>query len=141
MSVFLDTSVLLKLYLPETDSVADEARIDQMGGLTFVAALSRVEFASAALKKVRVGTISLADAQFAIQNFVHDRGLYQWVALTEELSAAAEQLINRHHLAGLRTLDALQLAAALTVKSEAQLFLTADARLAAIFAQEGLPVR
>ena len=62
MSVFLDTSVLLKLYLPETDSVAYEARIDQAGGRTFVAALSRVEFVSAALKKARVGTISLPDA-------------------------------------------------------------------------------
>ena len=50
-------------------------------------------------------------------------------------------LISRHQAAGLRTLDALQLAAALTVRAEAHLFLTADARLAAIFEQEGLPIR
>ena len=141
MSVFLDTSVLLKLYLPETDSAAYEARIDQVGGLIVISMLAHVEFASAALKKVRVGTISLEDAQLAISDFTEDGALYQWVRLTDDLVVDAQHLINRHYLAGLRTLDALQLAAALTVRKEVQLFLTADARLEAIFAQEGLPVR
>lgn len=139
MSVFLDTSVLLKLYLPEPDSVTFENRVDAAGSPIFLSALTRVEFASAALKKARVGTISMPDALLVIQDFTADADIYQWIELNDAQLSAAEQLLHRHATAGLRTLDALPLAAALSVRLSAGLFLTADQRLAAIFQQEGLP--
>ncbi len=140
MSIFLDTSVLLKLYLPEPNSQQYELLIDQGDGVIFLSTLTRIEFASAALKKVRVGALASADAQWAISHFALDAAKYQWIPLTAGLLANAERLIHRHMQAGLRTLDAIQLAAALEVQYEADLFLTADTRLAAIFQAEGLSI-
>lgn len=139
MNIFLDTSVVLKLYLQEADSTAWRTRLRTVSGDIYLTTLSQVEFASAATKKARVGQTALAVAEAAIRLFRQDVGKCHWIPLTDSVLVNAGQLVEKHATAGLRTLDALQLAAALTVRTHAGLFLTADQRLETIFQQEGLP--
>ena len=55
-----------------------------------------------------------------------DAGIYRWISLTDATLLEARRLVERHAAGGLRALDAIQLAAALTVREDVGLFLTAD---------------
>ncbi len=141
MSVFLDTSALAKLYFPEMDSLQFRARLQRVSGVAYLSALTMVEFASATEKKVRTGEVTPAFAQIATRLFAQDLALYRFVALSDSVLQTATQLVSKYTASALRALDAIQLACALQVRSEASLFLTADARLETIFSAEGLPIR
>ncbi len=141
MSIFLDTSVILKLYFPETDSEIYRARLRSESGTVYASELARIEFVSASYKKVRVKAATVADADTATHLFRQDTKLYEWIGLSPEVIHNAERLAIQYHAQGLRSLDAIQLACALQVRPQADLFLTADQRLAAVFEQEGLATR
>jgi predicted nucleic acid-binding protein len=69
--------------------------------------------------------------------------LYHRESGTEELMSLfnAKGLIGKHWRKGLRTLDSIQLASALKVKNQIELFLTSDNLLSEIALIEGLNIK
>lgn len=127
---YIDTSALLKWYLPERGSEAfgtwiatqDEARIS---------ALTRVEVRATLARKQRNREISAADARRAADAFLADLddGLFVVHRLDEPHWSEAEALLQAVEDVALRTLDALHLACARI--EQARVFATADLKLAA----------
>ncbi|MCI0513025.1 hypothetical protein L0128_07440 [candidate division KSB1 bacterium] len=60
--------------------------------------------------------------------------------MNQKLIESAQELLMKYGSKGLRTLDALQLASALTLKFQDSVFLTADELLKALLIEEGLKV-
>ncbi len=76
-----------------------------------------------------------------ISDFRQDITKYQWVSLDNVLIQQAQILLMKYGSEGLRTLDAIQLASALTLKNLSKsYFFTADKLLQTFFNQEGLLV-
>jgi predicted nucleic acid-binding protein len=142
---FFDTSALGKHYHQEVGSPQVDQLLAAPGLRHFVSRLSVVEIYSVFGKKVRTGILSLADFQLLGRRFRSDarQRVFHVVRLTSTLFRAAEQLVRRLSPAqNLRTLDALQLAVALDLRSRGLVtqFVCADQRLCTIAAGEGLIV-
>lgn len=76
----------------------------------------------------------------AIEYFQNDFDKFQWVALQPGIIESAKKLLMKHGSKGLRTLDSLQLASALTLKEDDCMFLTSDALLKSLMIEENLKV-
>lgn len=72
--------------------------------------------------------------------FENDYDNYAWVNLQSELVQSASNLFEKYGEEGLRTLDALQLASALKMKSAECVFFTADDLLKMFFLKENLAI-
>jgi predicted nucleic acid-binding protein len=126
--MYLDASVVVKLYTNERDSGECEASVE---GNTLVSSrLLLCEFRSAVLRKISLGLISQALGAEVWQEFNKDIAALKvnLVPVSDFLVHDAAELID--HLCPkvpLRTLDALHLATYLSV--EAGPFFTKDARL------------
>ncbi|HEY0967126.1 MAG TPA: type II toxin-antitoxin system VapC family toxin [Opitutaceae bacterium] len=109
--MYLDTSVLLKLYTPEPDSAACEALVAGQGIVS--SELGYAELWSALLMKERSGVLSPDNRQRAWELFeIH---LLDGVVDLVELDGAvvrdaAEMMARVHPRVPLRTLDAIHLA-------------------------------
>ena len=139
-SVFVDTSALVKFYYPEIGSEKVELQILNADKV-YLCQLTPTEFASALMKKVREKTLDRDRQETIWSAFLDDLGSLQveLVPLTHRHSEKATQMIRAHgHKEGIRTLDSLQLVAALEVK-EAK-FLSSDKSLVALAAKIGLSV-
>ena len=137
---FVDTSALAKLYVAEPDSDAFEAWFADAMPVE-VSLLTTVELSSVLQKYGRMGRLSLAlvaELEAAIANDI-DAGCLRVADVPSSVFYLAKSLIASSGKVGLRTLDALQLASALT--SGASLFVTADTVLAEIAVVHGLRVR
>lgn len=134
MSVFADTSALLKRYLDEagTDLVADVLR--DANSLA-VSVLTLVEATSALTRRTRQGDISEVDYKMIHGALFDDLADAEMIPIGGELIHVAMQLVERRHL---RTLDAIQLASALGASPRT--FLCSDRSLAAAAEKEGLAV-
>jgi uncharacterized protein len=141
---FLDSSALVKRYVPETGSawiqtIADAAT----GNLLIIARITWVEVLSALARRQRDGSLSAPDVDLIIQRFRFDlNNQYQVVELDRTLAESAGQLVNQYPL---RAYDAIQLASVLriqptfaTATSTSLVFLTADDRLLTIAQTAGL---
>ncbi len=73
-----------------------------------------------------------------IEIFESDLEKFHLITITAEILADARNLIRKHGPKGLRTLDAIQLASTLQVKSELDYALTSDQTLRKIMKAEGL---
>jgi predicted nucleic acid-binding protein len=138
---FVDTSALAKRYVSEPGSAWVQSWIDPASGhLTIISALSTVEFIALLARRQREGNLSQNDFRLLRSNFLlHVRQQYRVIALRRDVLESARQLVAKHPL---RTLDALQLAAAQVATSAmgtAPIFVTADQKLLAIAAAEGFP--
>ena len=60
--------------------------------------------------------------------------------MSDLLANEAKGLIHKYGMQGLRTLDSIQLATAISLKNECELFITSDKLLNSFFKQEALPV-
>jgi predicted nucleic acid-binding protein len=125
LSLYLDSSALVKRYLKETGSELVTAAIDRVR--TFK--MCRVGFVET------VRAVALAGGPDEAE-----RARSHWtgidaVEVDGALAEHAAQLAVRHRL---RTLDALHLAAALAVRGDGLLFVTWDARLHGAARAEGL---
>jgi len=90
-------------------------------------------------KITRTGEIDTDTANTVIACFQQDYAKFQWISIDNEVIQQAQNLLMKHGSAGLRTLDAIQLACALTLKEEPEAcFFTADTLLKSFFKQEGL---
>ncbi len=141
---FLDSSALVKRYVPETGSawVQGIAAV-ATGNLLIIARITWVEVLSALARRQRDGSLSASDVDLIIQRFRFDlNNQYRGVELDRALAESAGQLINQYPL---RAYDAIQLASVLriqptfaTATSTSLVFLTADDRLLTIAQAAGL---
>lgn len=140
MNVYLDTSAVVKLYHDEEGSDRLETYIEKQAETIFLSELAKLEFRSAVWRRVRMQEIDQNAALNVIACFEQDDDNYNWIKLQAKLVQSASDLFENYGGQGLRTLDALQLASALTVKSADCVFLTWDSLLKSFFVKEGLPM-
>ena len=125
---YLDTSVLVALFIPEPDSAAVRAWFDARPAGSFaISDWTLVEFASAMGIKVRTGALSPAQARSArsLMNQLATESLRVIVPTRDDYARAAGYL-GRHELA-LRAGDALH--AAITQSESRIRLVTLDRRL------------
>lgn len=141
---FLDSSALVKRYVPEMGSVWIQSIADAAtGNLLIISRITWVEVLSALARRQREGNLSASDATLIIQQFCFDlNNQYQVIELDQALAESAGQLVNQYPL---RAYDAVQLASVLRIQpafaaatSTALIFLTADDRLLTIAQTAGL---
>jgi predicted nucleic acid-binding protein len=142
---FVDTSALVKYYHFEVGSAKVSTIADAPDNLLFISRIGLVEIHSALARKVRTGELQGAVFQQALRRFYADlRGrkfrLIRPSPIYER--QAIRLLVQKGLILSLRTLDALQLSAALWLKDQQQLdhFLCADTTLCEAARQEGLSV-
>lgn len=141
---FLDSSALVKRYVPETGSPWIQAlSAANSGNSLIIARITWVEVRSALSRRQREGRLTSADATLIIQRFRFDlNNQYQVIELDSTLAETAGQLVGQYPL---RAYDAVQLASVLLLQpafantqSTSLIFLTADDRLLAIASALGL---
>jgi uncharacterized protein len=109
---YLDSSVLVKRYIPEAGTSWVRSVTDiSAGASVFIATITPVEVISAAMRQNREGTVSIEAAR-AIQVLLdyHVNTQYMMVGLTRTVVTKAQHLLRTH---ALRAYDAVQLASAL----------------------------
>ncbi len=109
MTVYLDASALVKLYVAEPGS-AEVADLLSRAEAAVTAVITRVEVTAALARAARLGRVSQAEAARALEAFGADWANLVRVRVTEDLTARAASLAWEH---GLRGYDAVHLAAAL----------------------------
>jgi uncharacterized protein len=112
---FLDSSALVKRYVPETGSAWIQAIADAAtGNLLIISRITWVEVLSALARRQREGSLSATDVDLIIQQFSYDlNNQYQVVELDRTVTENAGQLVNQYPL---RAYDAVQLASVLRIQ-------------------------
>lgn len=137
MIVFLDTSAFLKLYVAEEDSETIHSLVQSDVDVA-VSSVSYVEMHSALARRWREGSIKSRDLARVTGAFEADWFQFSKIHVDDDILRKAGKLCLKHPL---RSLDAIQLAAALFVsqnREEPFVFLTYDERLKAAARQEKL---
>ena len=123
---YFDTSVLVKRYVKEAGSSASKQLLQRHRFLS--SALAPVEVLYALSRRKSAGELSQRDF-LAIRSRLHkDRDYWELVEVGLIVLSQAEELVQK---AGLRTLDAIHVASALTFQAASGLtipFITADVR-------------
>jgi uncharacterized protein len=138
-SIYLDTSSLVKVYHKEPDSDKIIKILPQYQGL-FLPELTKIEFVSAIWKKVKQGELTETEAKEGVRFFENDNPKFNWVIIDREIIRSAKELVTQYREMGLRTLDSIQLACAVSLKDKTDKFLTSDKILKKIMEKEGLSV-
>jgi len=135
--MYVDTSVVVKLYFKEPDS--EECEAVATGSTLVSSRLLYCEFRSALRSKVSRGNVSAEVGAEVWQDFMNDIAAHrmQFVALDDMLVQDAADLLSELHLkVPLRTLDALHLATFLS--ADVGPLFTKDARMLRAASQLGL---
>lgn len=114
MILYIDTSALVKLYVPEPESGAVQTLVESAQ----VAAVSLVAFAEARAafaRKRRERAVNPKDYLRIVREFDDDWDHYFVVNVTEPLVKRAAQLADKH---GLRGYDAIQLSSAIVLREQ-----------------------
>jgi len=139
MSLFLDTSALVKLFVQEPGSEAVERAVESDSDL-YVGPFVNHEFTSAIQRKRKDRKITVVDANLTLARFRRCLGLELVpVPFSDPLARRALALLERHGPDGLRTLDAFQMAACL--ERQGSVMVTADGILARIAQAQGISTR
>lgn len=142
MKVFFDTSSLFKLYHHEDGTEELMSLFTEVGmEVIYLAEITKIEFSSVVWKKCRKNEIDENIANQLIEKFIRDSAKFNFVTEDRFLRQHAQDLIGKHWKKGLRTLDSIQLASALKVKGQIELFLTSDKLLSEISQTEGLATK
>ena len=138
MHVYIDTSMLVKRYLPELGSEELESRLLAEQPRLTVGEIVHPEITSAMRRKLRQGQIDGSYFQSALERFHQDlhRSAIQVAPLDRVCFQRATDLL-RSLRAPLATLDALHLACAL--EQACDIMFTSDAQLARAAHEAGLP--
>lgn len=128
---FLDTSVLVKLYVEEVGSKEMIEIAGQPRARLAVASISRVEFRSALRRRQRSAEVDARTADAILARLDADlREAFHVQPIEATVLERALDVIDRH---GVRAYDAVQLAACLTLRasfpSERTVFSCSDAQL------------
>ena len=139
MKIFLDTSSLIKLYHKEDgtenlDNLFSENSINEV----FLSEIAKVEFNSAIWRKTRTNEITDTEAIELVELFYSDSDSFTFVEVNNELIGNAFDLISKYGKAGLRSLDSIQLASMLKVKTEISYAISADKLLKNLIDLEGI---
>ncbi len=116
MNVYLDTSAVIKRYHQEigSDELLALLRSHADNLILTVADITRTEFHSAFLRRVRTKEIPIDPVYVVFDAFDHDLLMFNQIPVDDTVKKMAVTLLDRiAHQRGLRTLDAFQLAAAL----------------------------
>ncbi|HNV49191.1 MAG TPA: type II toxin-antitoxin system VapC family toxin [Spirochaetota bacterium] len=136
MRLYIDTSALLKRYVSEEGS----DRLDAIMGTAdeiVVSAITELELCSA-LRRLLANRVVNADGYRTVLNeFGTDYPSFVCVPFDDVVADNAKALIDAHQL---RTLDSIQLGAALAVRDEIDCFVACDAKLATAARKAGLKV-
>jgi uncharacterized protein len=139
MKIFLDTSSLFKLYHKEIDTEIMEDIFSKNNVTTiYLSEITKLEFVSTIWKKFRTKEISLLDAENTLALFELDSDKYDFIKTDTLVIERSNRLLNKYGVSGLRTLDSIQLSSALTIKNNADLFISADKLLVELLKEEGL---
>jgi predicted nucleic acid-binding protein len=140
----VDTSALVKYYHPEVGSSRVIAIADDPSNVLFISRIGLVEIHAALARKIRTGELQAPAFQQALRRFyadLHRRKFRLIRSVSGHERQAIRLLIRKGPLFPLRTLDALQLSAALWLKGQQlDYFLCADPKLCEAAEQEGLSV-
>lgn len=135
---FLDTSALVKHYRSEPGSEQIDALFAESESTRMISELTIVEFASAFQRLNNNGEIDAVVMNHALERFTADTtDLIVVLEFRSDVIKLARESVLRH---GIRTLDALQLAAALNAKSESPVFVSADEPLVQAARASGLAI-
>lgn len=137
MIFYLDTSALVKLYVPEPESGAVQALVES-SHLTAVSLLAFVQARAALARKRRERAVKPKDYRPIVREFDDDWDHYFLVEVTESLVKRAARLADKHGLWGH---DALQLSSAIVLREQsgdAVSFCCFDDRLLRASRREGL---
>ncbi len=140
MTVFVDSSALVKLYVPEFQH--DFVRsIDEP---IYISTIAQVEVPAAMWRKHRLGEIQAVDAMLLCADFVADVNgegasapRFSVISLVDEIVSTAARLVAIH---AIRAYDSVQLATAIVVRTiaiDAIGFVTFDRSLHTAAACEG----
>ena len=142
MNVFFDTSSLFKLYHREEGTDELMELFDKVGiEILYLAEITKIEFSSVVWKKCRKNEIDENLAQLLLTKFEKDTVKFSFIQEDLLIRNSAQELIGTHWRIGLRTLDAIQLASALSNKDRIDLFLTSDNLLSQISEIEGFSTK
>ena len=141
---FLDSSALVKRYVPETGSSWIQSITDpNTGNSIAIARIAWVEALSAFARRQCEGNLSTDELDIMVQKFRNDfTAQYQIIEVDPALIEKAGELVIQYPL---RAYDAIQLASALRLQSNLAfttntqfIFVTADVRLINIAQSESL---
>ncbi len=126
-SYFLDTSALVKRYHVELGTVPVMALFENSENMLSVSELTLVEVASAFRRRKNRGEITESVMRDALSKFEDDvLNRFSIINIDRSLIERAKTLVLQYEI---RTLDAIQLAAALTLQDQFLVFVTADDKL------------
>ncbi len=135
MTVYLDTSALVKLYVDEPGT-ADTRRLVMRAAHVATSRVSYVEARAAFARRYRERALSKPHYMEMVRLLDHEWETYVRLEVAEPLIKLAGELTERR---ALRAYDAIHLASALTIRKNAQVeFIAADERLLAAASTEGL---
>jgi uncharacterized protein len=140
---FFDTSAAVKHYRAEVGTVRVDSLLADPASRNYLSTLGVFEMHSAFARLVRIGQITAAEGQRLRGRLLADiaGGLWQVVQVAQADFQQARHLLVRHAtVRSLRTLDALQLAVALSLNALIRLdeVVCADTNLCGIITAEGM---
>ena len=117
---FLDSSAIAKRYVAEFGSAWMTALTDPRSpNVCWLAAVTRVEVVAGLYRRHRMGHLTAIDAQRAAAAFLHEYAVaFRAMAIDAATLDTAVKLIGTHPV---RAYDAIQLAAALRLRTEYEL--------------------
>lgn len=144
LGIYLDTSVLAKLYHAEIGTSETEQLVLSAGGGCYVSRLGVLEMRSVLAQKTRSGAIAEDAAATVLQRFRGDirRRRFRPAGLRVRHYELAERLVDVYGLSsGLRSLDSLHLAVALDLRQNKLIdsIVAADRVLCRVAPMEHLP--
>ena len=137
MTLYLDTSALVKLYVAEEGSPLVHQVVANAPSVA-TSAIAYVEARAAFARRRRDGSLPLQEYRRILRDLDADWGHYLRIDVTEPLIRQAAELAERHRL---RAYDAIHLASAYVVKEqllEQVLFASWDKTLEAAARRHGL---
>jgi predicted nucleic acid-binding protein len=142
---FFDSSALAKLYHPEAGTAVVEEMVNGAGHVTRISRLTMIELSSVFAIKVRTGFIDRGDAEFLLRQLREDAisERFEVFAFGETEYSDAESLIERYAFElRLRSLDALQLAVARSLRRQSMIdyFVASDRVLCEVARLESFAV-
>lgn len=141
MNLFIDTSSLIKLYHEEGGSSQLRQYFEEHADSeVLLSRLTELEFASALWKKVRTKELSVLECKEVLNYFQIDSKNYNWIDINPDIVNTAQALLSVYGEKGLRTLDSIQFATALTLKSYNCMNLVSDKLLSDFLKAENLDV-
>lgn len=141
MKIFLDTSSLIKLYYKEEGtSNLDKIFTKNIISEIFISEITKVEFFSAIYKKLRTKHLHQQNVNDILNAFISDEPNYSIILMNSKIIDLSRLLIQKYGIAGLRSLDAMQLASACSIKNQIDIAVTNDKLLNDFLTSENLKV-